>query len=164
MTVRDVIKDAESLTMIFTAEFDATVERVWQVVADARQLERWWGPPEWPATFTRHDMVAGGESHYNMNGPDGERMHGWWAITVVEEPHRLVFDDGFADDDGQPVDSMPVIGTELTVEPMPRGGTLLTVRSQFSSLEAMEELAAMGMEEGMTSAMAQIDAILAESQ
>lgn len=164
MTVRDVIKDVESLTMTFTAEFDASVERVWQVLADARLLERWWGPPEWPATFTRHDMVVGGESHYYMSGPDGETMRGWWRITAVDEPHRLAFDDGFADDDGNPVDSMPVIGTELTIKPMAGGGTLLTVRSRFSSLEALEELAAMGMEEGMTTAMAQIDAILAEGQ
>jgi len=164
MTVRDVIKDVESLTMTFTAEFDATVERVWQVVADARQLERWWGPPEWPATFTRHDMVVGGESHYYMSGPDGEKMHGWWSITVVDGPRLLAFDDGFADDDGNPVDSMPVIATELTLEQLPGGGSLLTARSRFSSLEALEELVAMGMEEGMTTAMGQIDAILAEDQ
>jgi len=162
MTVRDVIKDVESLTMTFTAEFDATVERVWQLLADARQLERWWGPPEWPATFTRHDMVVGGESHYYMSGPDGVLMRGWWRITVVDEPRRLAFDDGFIDDDGNPDVAAPVIDTELTIKPTAGGGTLLTVRSRFSSLEGLEELAAMGMEEGMTSAMGQIDAILAE--
>lgn len=163
MTVRDVITDLETLTMTFTAEFDATVERVWAVVADARQLERWWGPPEWPATFTRHDMVVGGESRYVMTGPDGEKMSGWWRITAVDEPHLLAFEDGFADDEGNPVESMPVIVSELSVSALPDGRAMLTARSRFSSLEAFEELAAMGMEEGMRSAMGQIDALLASS-
>jgi len=41
------------------------------------------------------------------------------------------------------------------------GGVTMTVTSTFASLEAMEQLIAMGMEEGMTLAMGQIDAILA---
>ena len=54
MTVTNILKDAESLTMTINATFDAPVERVWQVWNDPRQLERWWGPPEYPATFERH--------------------------------------------------------------------------------------------------------------
>jgi uncharacterized protein YndB with AHSA1/START domain len=162
MTVRDVIKDVEALTLTLTAEFDAPVERLWQVLADARQLERWWGPPDWPATFTRHDMVTGGESRYAMTGPEGETMPGWWRFTAVEEPHRLAFEDGFADENGDPIVDTPVIRCELTLAALPDRRTLLTSTSWFSSLEAFEELEAMGMEEGNSAAMGQIDAILAE--
>ena len=45
MTVTAVRKDPEALTMTLTAEFDASPERVWELWADPRQLERWWGPP-----------------------------------------------------------------------------------------------------------------------
>jgi hypothetical protein len=31
--------------LVLVAEFDAPIERVWQLWADPRQLERWWGPP-----------------------------------------------------------------------------------------------------------------------
>ena len=48
--------------MTITAEFDATVERSWQLWADPRQLERWWGPPTYPATVVEHDLVPGGRS------------------------------------------------------------------------------------------------------
>ncbi len=41
MTVVSTHKDAEALTLTFVAEFDAGVERVWQVWQDPRQLERW---------------------------------------------------------------------------------------------------------------------------
>jgi len=38
----------------------------------------------------------------------------------------------------------------------------MSIESHFSSAEAMEQLLAMGMEEGMKQAVGQIDAILAE--
>jgi uncharacterized protein YndB with AHSA1/START domain len=43
------------------------------------------------------------------------------------------------------------------------GGVTVTIESQFPSLEAMEQLLAMGMDEGMREAMGQIDAVLAEA-
>ncbi len=56
MTVTDVRKDPHALTMTLTAEFDACAERVWQIWSDPRQLERWWGPPTYPATFVNHEL------------------------------------------------------------------------------------------------------------
>ena len=64
MPVIDVHKDTEALTLTFVAEFAADVERVWEVWADPRQLERWWGPPSHPATVVDHDLVAGGKVSY----------------------------------------------------------------------------------------------------
>jgi hypothetical protein len=76
MTVTAIRKDAQSRTMTLEAEFDASLERVWQLWADRRQLA--------------------------------------------------------------------------------------SIESEFPSVEAMEQLAAMGTEEGLTQAVGQIDAILAE--
>ena len=96
MTVVSIEKDVEALTMRFVAEFDAGIDRVWQLWKDPRQLERWWGPPTYPATFEKHDFRVGGRSAYYMTGPDGEKPRGWWQITAIEEPTRFEFDDGFA--------------------------------------------------------------------
>lgn len=163
MTVRDHAIDRDALTLTFVAEFAAPVERVWQVWADPRQLERWWGPPEWPATFTRHELTPGGEMRYVMTGPDGETSAGWWRMTVVEAPYRLAFDDGFADAAGHPVPDMPVTHAEARLQDAGEGTTRMTLVSTFPSLEALDELAQMGMVEGMSSAMGQIDALLADS-
>ena len=59
MTVTNVHKDPDALTMAITVELDATVERAWQLWADPRQLERWWGPPGYPATFVDHVLTVG---------------------------------------------------------------------------------------------------------
>ena len=76
MTVTSVVKDPEALTLVISAEFDASPERVWELWADPRQLERWWGPPSWPATFTAHDLAPGSRVEYHMTGPTGDEAHG----------------------------------------------------------------------------------------
>jgi uncharacterized protein YndB with AHSA1/START domain len=161
MTVVESVKDVEDLTLTITAEFAAPVERVWRIWADPRQLERWWGPPTWPATFEEHEATVGARSSYVMTGPDGEKARGYWRVTRVEEPTRLEFDDGFADDDGNPVDSLGITHAVVTLAEVD-GRTRMIVRSTFESLEQLEQMVQMGMEEGMTQAMGQIDALLAE--
>ena len=91
MTVTAVRKDPETLTMTLTAEFDATPERVWDLWADPRKLERWWGPPTYPATFTRHDLSPGSRVEYHMTGPDGDQPRGYWDVLEVDPPRRIVF-------------------------------------------------------------------------
>ncbi len=161
MTVTSVVKDPESLTMTITAELDAPVERAWQLWADPRQLEQWWGPPEWPATVVDHDLSPGGHVAYFMTGPEGDQARGWWQVRAVDAPHRLEFDDGFADDTGAPNPDMPVCVIEATLAASGAGGTRMDVTTTFPSIEAMERLLEMQMDVGMTAAMGQMDAILA---
>ena len=66
MTVTDIRKDSKSRTMTLDAEFHASPERVWQLWSDPRQLERWWGPPTYPATVATHDLCPGGHVQYHM--------------------------------------------------------------------------------------------------
>jgi len=162
MTVTAVRKDTAALSMTISAEFDASPERVWQLWADPRQLERWWGPPTWPATFTRHDLAPGSRVDYHMTGPDGEESHGYWDIVETDPPRRLVFRDGFAHPDGTPNEAMPQNEARVTIEPAGGGRTRMSIESIFPSTEAMEQVLALGMEEGMTLALGQVDAILAE--
>ena len=98
MSVTSLDKDFDNLTLTLVADFDAPDDRVWELWADPRQLERWWGPPGYPATFEEHDLSPGGSVTYFMTGPDGERHHGWWRITSVDPASSLAFTDGFADE------------------------------------------------------------------
>jgi uncharacterized protein YndB with AHSA1/START domain len=156
-----ITKDLEALTMTITVELDVPVERAWQLWADPRQLERWWGPPTYPATVVDHDLVPGGRVDYFMTGPEGDKHHGYWDVLAVDPPNRLELKDGFADDSGTPNPDMPTTMMVLTLTPRAGGGTVMATRSQFESLEAMEKMIEMGMEEGMTLALGQIEGILA---
>jgi uncharacterized protein YndB with AHSA1/START domain len=161
MTVTAVRKDPDSLTMTLDAEFDASPERVWQLWADPRQLERWWGPPTYPATFTKHDLTPGSRVEYHMTGPEGDQPRGWWEVLEADAPSRLVFRDGFANDDGTPNDDLPVTIGRVTIEEIGEQRTRMSIESVFPSVEAMEQVLAMGAEEGLSQAIGQIDAILA---
>lgn len=162
MTVTAVIKNPETLTLTATAEFEASAERVWQLWADPRQLERWWGPPTYPATVTFHDLRPGGRVAYYMTGPEGDQPHGYWDVVETDPPRSLFFRDGFAHADGSPDPTFPITTARVTIDEIGRGRTRMAIVSTFPSTEAMEKLLAMGMEQGLQEAMGQIDAILAK--
>ena len=162
MTGTSIRKDPENLTMTITTELDATVERAWQLWADPRQLERWWGPPTYPATVVDHDLAPGGRVTYFMTGPDGDKSHGWWEVLVVEPPNRLELKDGFADAGGTPNETLPTTTSVVTLTERDGGGTLMAIETRFPSVQAMEQLVSMGMEEGISAALGQIPEILAE--
>jgi uncharacterized protein YndB with AHSA1/START domain len=161
MTVTNVEKDPDALTMTLTAEFTTTVRRAWELWNDPRQLERWWGPPTWPATFVEHSLARGSTCTYFMTGPDGTKAHGWWRILRVDPPDALEFEDGFGDEHGAPDDTLPISHVRVELSPTSDELTRMTVRTTFPSREAMEQVLAMGAEEGMTLAIGQIDEILA---
>jgi uncharacterized protein YndB with AHSA1/START domain len=164
MTVTAVRKDPDNLTMTLTAEFDAPPARIWQLWADPRQLERWWGPPTYPATFTAHALTPGSRVEYHMTGPTGDQPHGYWDVREVDPPRRLVYLDGFAHPDGTPDDTFPRNVGTVTIEPLGAGRTRMSIETRFPSKEALEQVLGMGMEEGLTQAVGQIDGILAEDR
>jgi uncharacterized protein YndB with AHSA1/START domain len=159
MPVTDVRHDMDALTLTITAEFAAPVQRVWQVYADPRQLEKVWGPPTHPATFVDHDLAPGGRVTYYMTGPDGEKYAGWWEVKTVDEPREFTFDDGFADAEFNPLPDMPVSHNSYRFEDV-AGRTVATFRSAYESAEALQQVLDMGVVEGASSAINQIDDLL----
>ena len=164
MPVTAVTKDPVALTMTVTAEFSATPERVWQLWADPRQLERWWGPPSYPATFVKLDLTPGGRAVYYMTGPDGQKTpHSSWNIIATDPPKSIELRDQFADENGTPDADFPIVGMRVKIEEVGTGKTRMSIHNEFASAEAMDRMLAMDMQEGMTQAVGQIDAILAEA-
>jgi uncharacterized protein YndB with AHSA1/START domain len=160
MSITRIDKDFDNLTLTLVADFDAPTERVWQLWADPRKLERWWGPPSHPATVEDHDLTPGGDVTYFMTSPDGQKYRGWWRITSVDPPKSMEFTDGFADQDGKPAADMPTTTVQMRLTEHD-GGTRMELRSVFDSLEQMEQLVRMGMVEGLEQAVGQMDALLA---
>ena len=161
MSIISVEKDYDRLSLVLVADFDAPIERVWQLWADPRQLERWWGPPTYPSTVERHDLTPGGEVAYYMTGPEGEKHRGWWRIKSVNPPKSLEFTDGFADQDGTPIADMPITTVHMRLTEHD-GGTRMELRSTFESREQMEQWLDTGTAEGLQQAVGQMDALLAD--
>jgi len=159
MPVTDVQHDLESLALTITADFAAPVERIWQVYADPRQLEKVWGPPTYPATVVDHDLTPGGRVTYYMTGPTGDKHAGYWLVKHVDEPRTFSFQDGFADLDFNPMPDLPV-STSVYTFTEHDGGTRATYVSRYESAEALKKVLDMGIVEGATSAVNQIDDLM----
>ncbi|MGN8026184.1 SRPBCC family protein [Microbacterium sp. 22242] len=159
MPVTDVITDPENLTLTIVADFAAPMERVWAAYSDPRQLERFWGPPGWPATFTAFDHTVGGFAQYHLDGPRGEKSSGRWEFTRIEAPTLFEVLDSFVDDDGQPMEGFPAMRMKLEFSPTAEG-TRMTGVSHFDTVEALEQVVAMGVIEGTKMAMSQLDTVL----
>ncbi len=156
-----VVHDPQALTLTVVADSSAPVERLWNAYADPRQLERFWGPPEYPAKFTRHDLFPGGRSHYVMTGPEGDKAPGFWEFLTVDPGRSFEVRDGFADEAGNENTAMPSMRMVFVFEAVD-GGSRVTTVTHFDSAEQLGQLLAMGMDEGMRSAMGQIDGVLAD--
>jgi uncharacterized protein YndB with AHSA1/START domain len=158
LTITSVDTDYDSLTVTVIADFDAPIEQVWELWSDPRKLERWWGPPTYPATFEKHDLTPGAEVTYFMAGPEGDAW-GMWRVTAVGPPTSLEFTDAFADTDGTPIADMPVNTVRVQLSQR-EDGTRMEMRSAFESREDMETWVRLGTVEGLQQAVGQMDALL----
>jgi len=158
MTITNVEKDLEALTMTVTADLDATVERAWQLWADPHQFERWWGPPGYAATVVDYDLRAGGRITFFM-GTGEERQDSTWEVVAADPPRHLELRDADVDDAGRPNDGNAMTLMVITIDER-GGGAVMAIRTHFDSLAGMEQVLAMGIEEGMRMVLTQIDAVL----
>jgi uncharacterized protein YndB with AHSA1/START domain len=161
MTVTSVEKDPDSLTMTITVDLDATVERAWQLWANPRQFEQWWGPPGYPATVVDHDLRPAGRITFFVTGPEGERHDSTWEVIAADPPRYLELRDADVDDAGRPNDGNAMTAMAITIEDRDGGSAVMAIRTHFDSLAGMEQILAMGAEDGMHMVVSQIEAVLA---
>jgi len=161
MPVTSVTTDVEALTLTVVADFPAPLERLWAAFIDPRTLERFWGPPGYPATFGSYDPRPGGTAHYWMTSPEGERFYGHWQFVEVDEPHRIEVLDSFADADGN-IDTTVPTGRMTLVFESTETGSRFTAISASPTAEALEQVLAMGQADGMRMAFDQLDTVLAD--
>jgi uncharacterized protein YndB with AHSA1/START domain len=156
MPLTSIFKDPAKLSITVVGDYPVPQKRLWEAFADPRQLERFWGPPAFPATFTRHDFKTGGRTEYFMTLPDGKKWNGSWKFTAMNPISSFEARDG---EENAEDENMPA-SMRFSFETTPTGSRVRII-TWFSSIEAMEQTIP-GMEEGMRAAMPQLDALLAE--
>jgi uncharacterized protein YndB with AHSA1/START domain len=159
MPVTETSTDVENLTLTLVAEFAAPVDRVWRAFTDPRQLERFWGPPGWPASFTEFDFAVGGRASYAMTSPRGESSRGQWEFLSIDEGTGFAVLDSFVDEDGGVVTELPSMRVTYAFEETADGCRMRNV-TYFPSAEGLEQAVEMGAVEGSTMAINQLDAVL----
>lgn len=160
MPVTDITHDLENLTLTITARFAAPVQRIWEIYADPRQLEKVWGPKGYPATVVDHSLTPGGRVTYYMTSPEGERHYGYWTVLEVDEPRSFSYEDGFAHEDFTPNTDLP-ISTCVSSFSAQDGGTRAEYVTTYTDRGSLQTVLDMGVEEGSRSAIDQIDELVA---
>jgi uncharacterized protein YndB with AHSA1/START domain len=156
MPLTSISKDPAKLTICVVGDYPVPQKRLWDAFADPRQLERFWGPPAFPATFTRYDFKVGGRAEYFLALPEGKKWNGSWKFLAVHPISSFEAKDG---EDNAEDENMPA-SMKFAFEATPTGSRV-SITTQFSSIEGMEQTIP-GMEEGLRAAMPQLDALLAE--
>ncbi len=125
-------------------EFDAPIERVWQVISDPAELAQWF-PDQ-----AELELTAGGAGTFIWD------QHGRYAVRVelVEPPTRISW--RWAKDPEVTVDAGPSTLVEWVLSERPGGGTILELReSGFAEDKHLEDNSG-----GWTAELAELEELL----
>lgn len=124
--------------IVLTRRLDAPPARVFGAWTDPDQLPRWWGPRGFTTTTREIDVRPGGLWRFVMHGPDGHDHYNRIDYTDLVEPERLVYVHG------SDVDEDPARFDVTVTFEEEEGGTRLTMRMRFPTVEQRNETLAFG--------------------
>lgn len=152
-------KDLASNTLVISREFKAGISLVWRAWTDPDLLCQWWAPRPWRCETITMDFRPGGKWVYVMLGPEGERHGGIQLYTDIAHESFFKGKDAFTDETGNINEDMPVAIWENTFEPSEHG-TLVKTVAKYPNPEMLQTVLDMGLEQGLTQAQLQLDALL----
>jgi uncharacterized protein YndB with AHSA1/START domain len=123
----------EDRELLFTREFDAPRELVWDAWTQPQHVTQWWGPTGFTSTIHEMAVQPGGVWRLTMHGPDGTDYPNKIVFVEVVKPERLVYDHS-----GDSEDDPTHFHVVLTFEEH-GGGTKLTMHMQFPTAEELRQ-------------------------
>lgn len=136
--------------------FNAPIDLVWAAWTEAEILDRWWAPKPYQAVTKSMDFRVGGQWHYNMLGPEGDAQWCLFEYESIEKEKYFSGIDAFCDENAQKDKSKPRVKwkNEFSEE---EDGTLVNIMFQFESMEDLETILQMGLQEGFTAGLDNLD-------
>jgi uncharacterized protein YndB with AHSA1/START domain len=148
--------------ILITRTFDAPRELVWQMWTTAEHLQQWWGPEGWTLPVCEMDFRPGGTWFYCMQGPDEMRSCGKATYLEIDTPERIVYEDAFANADGDPLADMPV--GHVTLSFIDEGGKTTVINTvRYPTKADRDKVIEMGMEAGIDQTLNRLEAYLAQN-
>lgn len=155
----DFLVDKENNTLTVRREFAAQRQLVWDCYTKSELLEQWFAPSPWKAKTKIMDFREGGHWLYAMCGPDGEEHWGRMDYEKINPIDAYVGMDGFCDENGVLNPALP--RAPWDVDFTDKGeNTVVTIVVTYNSLSDLETVIQMGMKEGLTICLDQLEALL----
>lgn len=122
---------ADQPTVTLEREFAAPPDAVFGAWTEVDALKEWYGPDGFSITVIAMDFRVGGSFRFTMHGPDGTDYPNRIVYREIVRGARLAYrHDSDIDEDPAAFEVV------VTFAAAGAGGTLLTMRSTFSSIEA----------------------------
>jgi len=155
----DFIVDQEKNTITVSREFAADQQLVWDCHTKSELLERWFAPKPWMARTKSMDFQEGGHWLYAMCGPEGDEHWARMDYLSIRPIESFKAWDGFCDAEGELNAEMPQAEWHSTFEEI-SDKTLVQTVVTYRSLADLEAVIQMGMKEGLTMALDQLEELL----
>ncbi|MES2016840.1 MAG: SRPBCC domain-containing protein [Pseudomonadota bacterium] len=88
---------------VVTRTFSAPRDLVFDTMTKTEHLQKWWGPQGCTIRVVKHEPQPGGVFHYCMQFGPSVEMYGKFQYLEIVRPERIVFLNGFADAEGNPI-------------------------------------------------------------
>jgi len=157
----DFLVDKEKNTMTVKREFAAGRQLVWDCHTKSELLNQWFAPKPFTTKTKTMDFREGGHWHYAMIGPDGQE---YWArmdylkIKPIESYSLL---DAFCDESGVLNAALPRANWAVAFHEKGEDHCLVQTVVTYQSLADLEKVIEMGMKEGLTMTLENLDDLLA---
>lgn len=153
-------------TFVVERSFKAPKSRVWAAWTTPELFVKWWGPKGWKTLVKEMDFRVGGRLHYGMVCEDpaqtewfGKTSWGLSKYTKIDAENSFEYSDEFCDEEAHVTPGIPAM--EIHLEFIAQGeSTLVRSTTLFDSPKALEQVIAMGMEEGLTQTWDRLEALL----
>lgn len=153
------VVDRQNNTLTIVREFNADRQLVWDCYTKPELLEQWFAPKPFTTKTKSMDFRNGGHWHYAMVDPSGKE---YWGYTEYHDIHPIDYYrtlDAFSDSEGTINEDLPKAKWHLTFRD--RGeNTKVTTVVTYKTLNDLETVINMGMEEGMMATLEKLDELL----
>ncbi|AWW32631.1 SRPBCC domain-containing protein [Echinicola strongylocentroti] len=158
----DFIVNKEANTMTIKKEFAAARQQVWDCFTKSELLDQWFAPEPYKAKTKHMDFSEGGNWLFAMISPEGEEHWSRFDFQRIQRLEHYTAADYFCDENGKPNPDLPQGNWKVNFSNS-ADTTEVDILISYSSLEDLEVVVQMGMQEGLTQTLEQLEALLEKS-
>src|SRR3990170_6114678 len=155
----DFIVDKEKNTITVKREFAANRQLVWDCHTKSELLDRWFAPKPFTTKTKFMDFKEGGYWLYAMVEPEGKEYWGRMDYLKIKPIENYTALDAFCDEKGELNPDLPRANWNVTFQDLAENSIVQTVVT-YKSLGDLETVLQMGMKEGLTSTLENLDDLL----
>ncbi|MCU0435788.1 MAG: SRPBCC domain-containing protein [Bacteroidia bacterium] len=157
------VADKQNHTLTIEREFAAGRQLVWDCHTKHELLDQWFAPKPFTTKTKSMQFSNGGHWHYAMVAPDGNEYWGYTSYIKVDPIDYYETRDAFSNEAGEINEALPRAKWEVTFSDKGEN-TLVRTIVYYASLNDLETIINMGMQEGMTATLQKLDELLLELQ